>query len=225
MKTSARGVLEIAEHEGIVPAPYLDSVGVWTFGVGHTKAAGGVDPSKMKRGMPDDIEAAALEALRMFDVDLGKYEARVNRAIKVPVKQHQFDALVSFDFNTGGIYRANLTQAINRGDMSGDGFMGWTRPKEIIKRRKAEQSLFRTGNYDANGDSIPIWSVDKNGRLKGIHKTLSGAELQRMMEKAGSGRRLASGPTFKPHVDAPQASGFGAFIALLLSLFTRKAQK
>ena len=191
MKISDKGVLEIAEHEGIVPGPYKDSVGVWTVGVGHTASAGGPDPKHMPRGMPLDVDMAVLDLLNLFDVDLDKYEARVNKAVNVPLKQHEFDALVSFDFNTGGIYRAKLTDAINRGDKRGDGFMGWLKPKEIIKRRKAEQALFRTGNYDANGDLIPIWSVDRNGNLQGIHKTISGKELQALMRKAGSTRKVA----------------------------------
>lgn len=184
MKISDKGILEIAEHEGIVPAPYLDSVGVWTVGVGHTAAAGGVDPQTITRGMPGDLDGAVLKYLRLFDADLDKYEQRVNDAIKVPLKQHQFDSLVSFDFNTGGIFRAKLTEQINRGDFSGDGFMGWTRPKEIIKRRTAEQNLFRTGRYDANGDRIAIWRVDANGRLRGVLKTVSGRELAEMMRQS-----------------------------------------
>ena len=40
MTVSRRGVLEIAEHEGIVLGPYRDSAGVWTYGVGHTAGAG-----------------------------------------------------------------------------------------------------------------------------------------------------------------------------------------
>lgn len=184
MKISDRGILEIAEHEGIVPAPYRDSVGVWTIGVGHTAAAGGPDPKRMPRGMPDDLDEAILKYLRLFDADLDKYEQRVNDAIKVPLKQYQFDALVSFDFNTGGIFRAKLTQQINRGDFSGDGFMGWLRPKEIIKRRTAEQNLFKTGRYDANGDRIAIWRVDETGRLRGVLKTVSGRELADLMRKA-----------------------------------------
>lgn len=191
MKISDKGVLEIAEHEGIVPGPYRDSVGVWTVGVGHTAAAGGPDPATMPKGMPLDVGMAVLDLLNLFDVDLDKYEARVNKAVTRPLKQHEFDALVSFDFNTGGIYRALLTKAINRGDKRGDGFMGWLKPKEIIKRRKAEQALFRTGNYDANGDLIPIWNVDRNGNLQGIHKTISGKELQALMRKAGSTRKVA----------------------------------
>lgn len=215
MKISDKGVLEIAEHEGIVPGPYLDSVGVWTWGVGHTSAAGGPNPAQMQRGMPADVDAAVLDALRLFDEDLDKYEGRVNKAVKVPLKQHQFDALVSFDFNTGGIFAAKLTAALNRGDMSGNGFMGWLKPKEIIKRRKAEQALFRTGDYDANGDSIPIWRVDEHGRLRGILKTVSGTELQRLMRAAGSSRKVAPAKPSKPSL-------WAAIVAAIQSIFGRK---
>lgn len=33
MRTSDQGLAFIVAHEGVVPAPYLDSVGVWTFGM------------------------------------------------------------------------------------------------------------------------------------------------------------------------------------------------
>lgn len=190
MKISPKGVLEIAEHEGIVPAPYKDSEGVWTVGIGHTAAAGGPDPARLPRGMPPDLDGAILEYLRLFDADLDKYEARVNEAVARPLKQHQFDALVSFDLNTGGIFRAKLTEAINRGDMSGDGFMGWLKPKSIVRRRRDEQALFLTGRYEANGDSIAIWRVGEDGQLRGILKTVSGAELQELLNRAGTGRKL-----------------------------------
>lgn len=197
MKISANGILEIAEHEGIVLGPYKDSVGVWTYGVGHTAAAGGPDPAKMKREDTRSwpaarVEAEMVKALRLFDEDLDKYEARVAQAVKVPLKQHEFDALVSFDFNTGGIFKAKLTQAINRGDRSGDGFMGWVKPKEIIKRRRAEQALFRTGRYDANGDDIPVYDALGDGRLR--HRmTIDGARLRQLMP-ARSVDSLASSP-------------------------------
>ena len=178
MKVSDRGVLEIAEHEGIVPGPYRDSVGVWTWGIGHTKAAGGPDPVKLPRGMPNDLDAAIDKALDQFAIDLAGYEKRVNAAIRAPLKQHEFDALASFDFNTGGIHRAVLTKAINAGDPdAARHFMGWLRPPEIRKRRTAEMNLFRTGDYDANGDRIAIWRVDLDGRLRGVLKTVSGAEV------------------------------------------------
>lgn len=179
MRTSWQGILEIFEHEGVCPAPYLDSQGYWTFGVGHTHFAGGLDPRKMKRGMPDDLDAAIDLALKTFRTDVVKFENRVNAAVHVPLTQYQFDALVSFDFNTGGIHRAKLTEALNAGDYNEAArrFMGWLRPPEIRKRRTAEMNLFATGNYDANGSEIAVWNVDKRGRLQGVREVLNGEDL------------------------------------------------
>lgn len=188
MKVSLKGSLEIAEHEGIVPAPYLDSVGVWTIGIGHTKAAGGVNPEMMDKGMPANLNAAVDEAIELFAVDLKSYEERVNEAVKVPLQQHEFDALVSFDFNTGGIFRANLTKHLNAGNRTkaAQAFMGWLRPPEIRKRRTAEMNLFITGDYDGNGDSVPVWKVNENGKLLGIERSMHGKELLKRMKKTGS---------------------------------------
>lgn len=192
MKTSDNGVVEIAEHEGIVPAPYKDSVGEWTWGVGHTAAAGGLDPQEMNGSMPTGaaLDAAIDRALAVFKEDLVKYENRVNDAIKVTLEQHEFDALVSFDFNTGGIYKAKLTSAINSGNKSGAGFMGWLKPAEIRKRRTAEMRLFQTGDYDANGNTVPIWATDGRGNLKGLAHTISGDELLRRMNRNTNGVQL-----------------------------------
>jgi len=194
MKVSDKGLLEICEHEGIVPAPYLDSVGVWTYGIGHTAAAGGLNPSKMPKGMPSDLDKAIQTAVTVFRQDVAKYEQRVNEALKVEVSQSEFDALVSFDFNTGGIYRATLTKEINKG--KGDAsrhFFGWLRPPEIRKRRTAEKNLYDTGDYDANGDKIPVWSVSATGRLKGQIKTISGNDLLSRMKQGDTAAVRPSG--------------------------------
>lgn len=213
MKVTSKGVLEIAEHEGIVLGPYLDSVGVWTYGVGHTAAAGGLDPTKMPkhdtRGWTDaQVKEELLSAISLFDWDLDSYEARVSKAIRVPIKAHQFDALVSFDFNTGGIHRAKLTEAINTGDVNASRhFMGWLRPPEIRKRREAEKLLFETGNYDANGDRIPIYDAIGNGRLR-MRSTISGKELAALMGEAGAEHK-------------PYAGFIAAIVAFLKGLFAR----
>lgn len=229
MKISGNGVLEIAEHEGVVLGPYRDSVGVWTYGVGHTAAAGGLDPAKMRREdtrgwSAARVEAEVVKALRLFDEDLDRYEARVARAVKVPLAQHQFDALVSFDFNTGGIFKAKLTEAINRGDLGGDDFMGWVKPKEIIKRRRAEQALFRTGRYDANGSAIPVYDALPDGRLR-FRRTIDEAKLRRLMPMS---RTLTSvEPPVRPDVPPPAPSvpltpPAPGWLGWLLALFTRK---
>lgn len=165
MRTSDAGLFALALHEGIVPAPYLDSVGVLTYGIGHTAAAGDPDPATMPRGMPADIDAAIKAAIDLFRRDLAKYEAAVSRAVNVPLKQHQFDALVSFHFNTGAIGRAALTRRLNAGDYAGatSGFMAWVKPESLRARRVAERELFYHGTYP--GGTVPVWSVTPAGRV------------------------------------------------------------
>lgn len=216
MKISAKGVLEIAEHEGVVLGPYRDSVGVWTYGVGHTAAAGAPDPAKMQREdtrgwSAARVDAELVNALRLFDQDLDSYEARVAKAVKVPLKPHEFDALVSFDFNTGGIFKAKLTEAINRGDKSGEGFMGWIKPKELIKRRKAERALFLSGNYDGNGNDIPVYDAMPDGRTR-YRMAIDGAKLASLMPA-----RLPNVPTIVAKRD-----WLATLVAAIAALFGKK---
>lgn len=184
MRVSSKGICALAMHEGVVPAPYLDSRNVWTFGVGHTASAGEPDPAKMPRGTPGAAqqEAALREAFRVFAADLARFEARVRDAVAVPLAQHEFDALVSFDFNTGGIFTAQLTKSLNRGDRigAGSGFMGWLKPPEIRGRREAEQRLFREGAYPSG--SVPVYGVTASNKPGAIIRRLSMAEVLGYLE-------------------------------------------
>lgn len=190
MRVSPLGIAEIALHEGIVPAPYLDSRKVWTFGIGHTAAAGEPDPERMERAWPDcpaKLERAVAEAAQLFALDLEQYEDRVRRAITVPLAQHQFDALVSFDFNTGGIFRAKLRAAINVGHPdAARHFMGWLRPPEIRGRREAEMRLFAGGEYLSARRDIPVWRTDGRGRLVGIEMGMTADRLVALMTGAAA---------------------------------------
>ena len=222
MKITPAGVLEIAEHEGLVLGPYKDSTGVWTYGVGHTSGAGDPLPRDMRREdtrrwSEDRVRQEVMRALTIFDDDLDRFERRVNETIRVPLKPHQFDALVSFDFNTGAMtWRsrsgnpANLIREINGGDISGDGFMGWTKPPKIIPRRKAEQALFRTGDYSANGDMIPLYDAHGDGTFS-RRGSISGAELEGMM--AGSRH-----PVTRPTPAAPKGL-LARIIAAIMAIF------
>lgn len=165
MHMTDRGLLALVRHEGLVPGPYLDVKSVWTFGIGHTAAAGPPDPARLPRGMPADLDAGIREAFRLFRSDIVAYEAEVLRAVKVPVEPHEFDALVSFHYNTGGIAKASLTRHLNAGNRAAaaQAFMGWLRPAAIRSRREAERDLFRDGHYPTG--TIPVWAVDRNGRV------------------------------------------------------------
>jgi len=100
MQTSAKGTAALELEEGVVLRAYRDVVGVWTIGAGLTAASGVVRP---QAGMViTKAEATALlqEALT------AKYEPAVRREMP-DARQSEFDAGVSFHFNTGAIARAS----------------------------------------------------------------------------------------------------------------------
>ncbi len=175
MRTSDRGIAALAVHEGIVPFPYLDSEGIWTVGIGHTAGAGFPDPSILPRGQRIDM----IELLGWFRRDLRMFEDRVRRAVKVPLAQHEFDALVSFDFNTGGVHQAALTRFLNQGDRvsAAEAFLNWMRPASLAGRRREEKRLFETGQYPAG--LVPVWRADDRGKLAGVKGRVTGELIAR----------------------------------------------
>ena len=215
MKVSDAGLFALAMHEGIVPGPYLDSVGVWTYGIGVTAAAGDVDPAKMPRGMPDDLDAAVKLAVDLFRKVLARYEADVARAVKVPLKQHQFDALVSFHYNTGAIGRATLVKKLNAGDIAGagQGFMSWLKPASLKARREAERDLFLTGAYP--GGSVPVWGVTNAGKV--IWKPVRALTMPQFLHLING-----DGLTPKPVAAAKQQGPLAALFSAIAAMFRRK---
>ena len=222
MQMTERGLLALARHEGIVPGPYRDAAGTWTFGIGHTAAAGAPDPVEMPRGMPADLNAAIREAFRIFRGDLARYEADVRRAIAVPLKPHQFDALVSFHYNTGGIARAALTRHLNAGDReaAAKAFLNWRRPASVIPRREAERDLFRDGRYPTG--PIPVWGVDANGRVDFSRPVRRLSEAEALALLLPASLPPVTGPAPVP-TRAPRLAGFFARLtAILFRLFKRR---
>ena len=200
MKTSDRGICSLIQHEGIVPAPYLDSVGVLTYGVGHTKAAGKPDPATLPKGMPNDLDSSLEDVFALLNVDLEKYESDVNKAITEPISQHEFDAAVSFHYNTGAIYSATWVSTLNKGDhaTAANQIMNWSKPESIIPRRQAEQTLFRDGIYP-DGDII-VWKVDSNCRV------IWTPECTLTPEQALGYLRDGDDPDEPPEFDLPEIS-------------------
>jgi lysozyme len=90
--------------------------------------------------------------LRILREDLGKrFEPAVRDTIKTPLKDHQFDALVSFAFNigTGGFRDSTVAKRLNAKDFAGaaDAMLMWRRPPEIVPRRRRERELFLNATY------------------------------------------------------------------------------
>jgi lysozyme len=213
-----RGLLALARHEGIVPAPYLDVKRVWTFGVGHTAAAGAPDPGRLPRGMPADLDAGIREALKLFRADLARYEADVLRAVTVPLAPHEFDALMSFHYNTGAIARAALTRHLNAGDRTGAGaaFMNWLRPASLRSRREAERDLFLRGHYPEG--PIPVWAANADGRVdfsRPVHR-LGGTEALALLRPP---------PAAEPVTQVAIAPRPGGWLAALLASLSAAFQR
>jgi lysozyme len=151
MNISTNGIALIKSFEGLRLKAYKDSAGVWTIGWGSTKYANGnavksID-TLVNRECADDL----------FEVTLKEYVNAVDKAVKVPLNQNQFDALVSITYNVGvGItLNSTLFKKLNAGDYAGaaDQFLVWnkiTDPKTgakvpydvLTKRRAKEQALF-----------------------------------------------------------------------------------
>lgn len=222
MKTSDRGIAALVAHEGIVPAPYLDSVGVWTYGVGHTAAAGAPNPASMPRGMPGDIDATLRDVFALFRKDLANYEAAVSRAVRVPVAQHEFDALVSFHYNTGAIAKASLTAALNRSNRKEAAalFMNWSLPAAIIDRRKDEQRLFASGHYPSR--RAAVWPVSATGKVTWKpERTLSADQIINYMRPGEESLPPQKPPAVTPTTQS--TNPLAAFFAWLASIFGGKA--
>lgn len=88
-----------------------------------------------------------------FANDLELYASEVARAIgNAPTTQGQFDAMVSFHYNTGAIHRATLTRKHKAGDFTGTAseFARWNKAggrvlKGLINRRREEAKLYSSG--------------------------------------------------------------------------------
>jgi lysozyme len=146
--TSERGIALIQQYESLRLDAYRDGGGVWTIGWGHTALA-----------RPGMVITRA-EAERLLRGDLETAEREVAKRVTVPLNQSQFDALVSFEFNTGGLVLrgskgqpqdSTLLTLLNTGDYIGAAaeFAKWHRDngkrvKGLLRRRAAEMVLFLT---------------------------------------------------------------------------------
>lgn len=146
MKTSTNGRQFIEDWEGLYLTTYDDGTGTLTIGYGHTTAAGPPTVVPNMRITPSQADA-------ILAADLASVEAEVNRMVTAEINQNQYDALVSFDFNTGGLARSSLLAAVNDSKppatvqadfglwVSGGGRV----MQGLVRRRAAEYTLYSTG--------------------------------------------------------------------------------
>lgn len=183
-KISPKGLTFLKRHEGVVLRAYRDAAGVWTIGCGLTAASGVVRP---KAGMV----ITEAEADRLLSQALERnYEPAVARAMPGP-KPHEFDAGVSFHFNTGAIDRASWVNAWRNRDWAEVlvGLRKWTRGGGKVlpglrNRREAEFRLLRNADYGvtprAPAPGFARWALP----MTAVEKARVIAELHRLGYKA-----------------------------------------
>jgi lysozyme len=146
MTTGPKGLALIREFEGCELKAYKCPAGIWTIGHGHTTSAG--HPA-VKQGMT----ITAKEAEDILKRDLAKFEKAVCEAVKVPLTQEQFDALVSFAFNCGptNLRNSTLLKKLNAGNYAAvpSELNKWVKAKGktlkgLVRRREAEGFLWST---------------------------------------------------------------------------------
>lgn len=91
------------------------------------------------------------EGEAMFAKEIAKFEAAVDRLVKVPLNTNERDALISFSYNVGegALSKSTLLRKLNKGDRLGAAreFSKWTRGggrvlPGLVSRRAREQALF-----------------------------------------------------------------------------------
>ena len=151
MKIDKEGRDFIYKHEGVRLKAYSDVVGVPTIGVGFTYYPGG---KKVKLG--DAITQEQCD--EMFTAIVASFEEAVNNLVKIPINQHQFNALVSFAFNVGTVAlgKSTLLKFINSKASAQSieaAFEMWDKAggkvlSDLLQRRKDEAALFNKSSID-----------------------------------------------------------------------------
>jgi lysozyme len=113
VNVSKAAILLIKHYEGVRSRPYRCPAGLWTVGVGHLIGDGKSLPESWNRTFSqEEIDKILKSDLRRFELGLTKLLPNI------PLKQNEFDALVSFCFNLGlGCFqRSTIRQALLRGN-------------------------------------------------------------------------------------------------------------
>lgn len=145
MRTSSDGLNAIKAFEGLYLKAYRCPAGVWTIGWGSTE------------GVYEGQTISRAQAESMLQQELARFETGVQKLVKVPLTQHQFDALVSFSYNVGlgALGRSTLLRKLNAGDYAAvpAQLARWNQGggrvlAGLVKRRRIEGEMWtRPGVY------------------------------------------------------------------------------
>lgn len=138
----------IRHFEGCRLKAYKCPAGIWTIGYGNTQYE---DGRMVKAG--DVITQSRAAALLQLIV--AKFAISTDMMVKQEIRQHEFDALVSFCYNVGvgNLEKSTLLRKVNRQSPSEEvraEFMKWNKARGqelagLTRRRASEAYLFING--------------------------------------------------------------------------------
>ena len=142
LKLSPGGLTLTQCFEGFTPLATLSPSGTPVIGFGHN--------GRDVRLADVDVKSISLEeATALLRSDLAPVEQAVRILVKVPLKQHQYDALCDYIFTLGiaRFQKGKVLKALNKGNFTlAATELRFTLPDKaparLVKRREAEYQLF-----------------------------------------------------------------------------------
>ena len=162
MKSSENFINVLKEMEGFSAKPYWD-VNHYSIGYGTTCPSDKVSYYTKNPLTEKEAEEWLRESLVGYEEDVIKYAKKHD----LKLKQHQFDALVSFTYNCGGSWTGELNGYFNTAVRSGDTgnmflygiclYGSSAGNYVLINRRLCEANMYINGEYKAynKGDAYP----------------------------------------------------------------------
>lgn len=162
MRTSQNGMNLIRLSESFKSNPYRCPAGIPTIGYGTTFYSNGKKVT-MKDAPIDKDQALVILAHEVDTV----YEEAVDKYVKVPLTQGQYDALVDFTYNmgVGALQSSTLLRKLNAKDYKGAylEFDKWIMARDpktkrkiklagLQKRRDEEQALWLSNPVPVKGE-------------------------------------------------------------------------
>jgi RHS repeat-associated protein len=149
MSLSSKGLDFIKKYEKLRLNPYKDQAGYETIGYGH----------KILPGEDFSNGITKAQALDLLNHDAQGAVSAVNASLNVPVKQNQFDALVSLAFNAGPVSvkaTNQMMRAVNAGNVTEENFTAYrfvhvngqaVVSQGLLRRREDEYLMYSEGEY------------------------------------------------------------------------------
>lgn len=202
MRLDSNGLAFLSREEGLRTTPYNDSAGHATIGVGHLIHHGPVTARDLQRYRG----FTRADALKLLKADVVSREQAVERLVRVPLSQNEFNALVSLVFNigVGGFAGSTVLRKLNAGDRRGaaDAFLMWkVGGPGLIFRRRREREMFLKGGAKAAPATVRLgkterrWceEYDRLARMKRNEKRVARIRaLRRAMARQATAIRQAA---------------------------------